>query len=273
MRRTNYSTVVMLVTLLLYLAGCTKSQDPVGSNSGLQSVNMSVAFSKSGATGLSKSDGTFSADSLRIDSAIVVFQRIKFESHIDSVLVDTTEDYPGHDSDDGRGESFVFRGPIVVHVRDTTTIDFAQGELPAGTYDGIKFKIHRIGFGEAFEDSDDLNHHPKTKLDSSLPGSSIIVWGAVKKSGVWVPFAFHYNSELEFKLKGNFVVPTATSSLNIVLRFDIGTWFRDPLSGSLLDPTDMSPRNRNLIYRALRQSFQTGRCGHDRNHDGYPDND
>jgi hypothetical protein len=273
MRGKNYSAILTLFATLIFLAGCTKSQNPIGSNSGIQSVNMSVAFSKSGAIGLSKSAGAFSVDSLRIDSAIVVFQRIKFESHIDSVMVDTTEDYPGHESDDGHGDDLVFRGPFVVHVRDTTTINFAQHELPAGTYDGINFKIHRIGFGEGFEDSDDLNHHPKTRSDSSFMGSSIVVWGKVKKSGVWVPFTFRYNSELEFKLKGNFVVESATNSLNVVLRFDIGAWFRDPSSGALLDPTDLSPRNRSLIYRALRQSFQAGRGGHDHDGNGFPDND
>lgn len=212
-----------------------------------------------------------STDSLEIDSAIVVFQRIKFESHIDSVSIDSTGD---HDSDDdGNDDDVIFRGPFVVHVRDTMVINFANQMLSAGVYDGIKFKIHSIGWGERFEDSDDFNHHPRTINDTTFVGSGIVVWGKVKANGTWREFTYRFGGEVEYKLEGNFVVLTATNVVNVVLRFDIGFWFRDPKTGALLDPTNTLEPNRELINRSIKRSFQTGKCGGDHDRNGWPDDD
>ena len=271
MNKMNQAAALTLLASLIFVAGCRRSENPLGSNNGMQSVNMSVAFSKGGTTSLAKTDGLASTDSLQIDSAIVVFQRIKFESHIDSVVVDTSDH---HDADDARDDANVtFKGPFVVHVRDTSSISFANQVLPAGTYDGIKFKIHSIGWGERFEDSDDFNHHPRTISDTSFVGWGIVVWGKVKHNGAWVLFTYRFGGNVEFKMKGNFVVPAATSTINVALRFDMASWFRDPRSGALLDPTDVSVQNRELINWAIRHSFQNGKGGHDNDRDGHPDND
>ena len=131
----------MALLMALMVAGCSQSDNPVAGQQQVP-VNLSVAFSSGSGTGLLKTAGGTSADSIRIDSAIVVFARIKFESHIDSVAVDSTgEDSAKVESDDNL--NVTFRGPFVVHVRDTVAIDFASQTLPAGTYNGIKFKIHR----------------------------------------------------------------------------------------------------------------------------------
>ena len=260
-----------LLTGAIFLAGCERSGNPMSSSSGMQGVNLTAAFTKSSVSSLSKTDGTMATDSLEIDSAIVVFQRIKFESHVDSVMIDSTS---GHDSDDnGIDDNVTFKGPFVVHIRDTSVIDFANQTLPAGTYDGIKFKIHALRWAERFEDSDDFNHHPRMASDTSFMGASIVVWGRVMKNGAWVPFEYKYWGEAEYKLKGNFVVPATTSSIDIVLRFDMGSWFKDPRNGALLDPTDTSFFNRAMINLAIRRSFESGHGGHDRDHDGHPDND
>lgn len=134
----------------------------------------------------------------------------------------------------------------------------------------LKFKIHAIGWRERFEDSDDFNHHPRIANDSSFMGASIAVWGKVRKNWTLVPFTYHYFGEAEYKLKGNFVVPATTSSIDIVLRFDMGSWFKDPRNVALLDPTDTSFLNRALINLAIRRSFESGHSGHDRNRDGHP---
>jgi hypothetical protein len=271
MKGMNRTVVVTLVALLTILGGCTKPQNPVGSNlsgisPGTQSVNMGVAFSTSGTASLLKTDGTFATDSLRIDSAIVVFQRIRFEPHIDSVTVDSLGDLSDHDADDYRQpDSLMFKGPFVVHVRDTSIINFANQVVPAGTYDGITFKIHKIMFGERCEDSDDFNRHANQQSNAAFMGSSIVVWGAVKRDSAWHSFAFYYNGELQVKIKETFVIASPTSSVNVALRFDLMSWFRNPSTGALLDPTDKSHRNLNLIDHAIRLAFQSGRgwCGRD----------
>lgn len=271
-KRIRFSRVVFFAAAILtggIIAGCSKSSDPVSAPAAVP-VNLAVSFSKSGiGTMLLKDVGLTSIDSLRIDSAVVVLQRIKFESHIDNVTADTS----GTDSPDNEAESNItFKGPFVIHVRDTLSINFANQTLPAGTYDGIKFKIHRLKTSEKHEDSDEHNNRPKVVgLDSSLAGSSIIVWGAIKRNGAWIPYTFKFNGEVEFKLKGNFTVSEATSTARIALNFNLGLWFKNPDTGGMLDPTDTSSSNWELYKRAIYLSFGKGKGGHDDNGDGFPD--
>ena len=256
------------ISLAGMVGSCSNSEGPILSN-GSATVSLGVTFSKMGtASSLSKSLGITAVDSLLIDSAVVVFQKIKFYTHVDTVSEDTSE----HESMENDGESMLmFRGPFVVHVRDTLAIRFASQTLPAGTYDGISFKIHRLGTGERHEDSDDFNHRVRAASDSSVEGSSIVVWGAIKKNDVWTPFVFKYNGEAQFKIKGDFVVAEATNEVKIALNFDVGMWFRNPDTGVLLDPTDQSGLNRSLFNRAIKFAFGMGRGGHDFDGDGHPD--
>lgn len=277
MKHTKFYTTILTVGIVLsvcimgwMISSCNKDSTtgPVPASS---MVNMAISFSQSGTAGSSREIGSLFTDSLHIDSGVVVFSRIKFLQHADSELVDSDEDH--HDSDkhdsDEHNESITFKGPFVVHVRDTVGINFANQELPAGTYDGIKFKIHRLKHGERHEDSDERNHHVLMD-EPTIAGSSITVWGAVYKNGAWTPFTFIFDGEFEFKIKGNFVVPVSTSTVMIALNIDMGKWFRNPSDGSILDPTDTSSENLRMIRRAIRASFGSGRGGHDRG-DGHPD--
>ena len=264
--RFNLSTVLVLSAAVIaaLLGGCAKDS-VTGPSTGTAPVSMAISFSQSGTTGLYRSSGISSIDSLRIDSAVVVIARIKFESHIDSVTVDTTE---GGTEDLDGDQNIVFKGPFVVHVRDTVAINFADAVLPAGTYDGIKFKIHRLMNGEQYEDSDEHNHRTRQR-DSAFVGSCITVWGAVYKNGAWQDFTFQFNGEYEFKIKGTFTVTEATNAVNIALNFNMASWFVNPWTGALLDPTDRSMLNQEMFRYAIRNSFERGRGGHDRG-DGYP---
>jgi hypothetical protein len=262
------SVGLVLVSMLMF--GCSKSMNPVSSTPGTASVTMSVAFSDGGTqVGLMKVSNSTMTDSIRIDSAIVVFDRIKFESNIDTVKIDTNGNGEGEDNSDS---SLIFRGPFIVHIHDTTAIDFANQLIPAGTYTGIKFKVHRMEPGEQGEDSYRFNNKMNpTSSDSAVTNYSLVVWGAIEKNGVWTPFEFKDNQELEFKIQGNFTVNSTTSTLNIALNFNMGSWFIDPMNGGLLDPTDMSYQNMEMIQQAIQLSFHNGRGGRDSNHDGHPD--
>ena len=258
-------TAVTIVGATLFVGGCNKSDSPTSASTSTPPVSLSIGFSNvSSATSLSKSTA---ADSIIIDSIDVVLQKIKFESHIDSVTVDTTGEMS---SDDGQESNITFRGPFIIHVRDSNAVSFADQVLPAGTYTGIKFRIHRIQQGEQFEDSDEHNHRHMVGNDSIM-GYSVAVWGQILKNGTWTSFSFKSNLELEFKIKGNFTITTATSTFNFVLRFNTANWFRNSDTGALLDPTDPSQTNRELINHAIRRSFERGRGGHDANDDGHPD--
>jgi len=272
MRAGFIGVAVLTIMTGLLLGGCAKSDNPVSSTESVL-VNLSVGFSKtSGRLPLLKISGAVAVDSIRIDSAVVVLQRIKFESHIDSVVVDTTGEKVEPETEEEMNVTFF--GPFVVHIRDTAAINFAAQTLPAGTYDGIKFKIHRLQPGEHHEDSDEhTGWRVNATADSVGYGSSIVVWGAVKKNGTWELFTFKFDGEFEFKIKGNFVITQATSTANIALSFNMGMWFQNPRGGSLLDPTDTSITTRGLFRQAIRHSFEMGRGGRDDNHGGHPDHD
>jgi hypothetical protein len=263
-RKQIFRIAPLFLLIVAIIIGCNKSTT-VESTSGTPSVNLAVSFSKIASNGLAKLSGLGAVDSIRIDSAVVVISRIKFETHIDTMVVDTTD---GEKDDMDDEQNIVFRGPFVIHVRDTLAIDFANQVLPAGVYDGIKFKIHRLKNGEHHEDSDERNHGRITN-DSSITGSSITVWGAVLKDSGWTNFVFNFNGELEFKIKGNFTVPLSTSSVKIALNFNMGDWFMNPYTGVLLDPTDTSTHNLRLIKKAIYVSFGKGKGGHSRG-DGHP---
>jgi hypothetical protein len=257
-----YKRLLWLISLSAIIAGCSKTTNPISSSSGSGNVTMSVAFSNTGTSvGFKKISSTMGGvDSIRIDSAIVVFARIQFETDIDTVTVDTTSNIPFINIDEDNS-SVTFRGPFVVHVNDTSAISFASDTLPAGTYTGIRFDIHRLAPGEKFFDSDDFNHIHRNANDTSATNYCIVVWGSVYKDSAWVPFEFKDNQNLEFKVRGTFTIPTATSSVNVALNFNMGSWFINPYNGTLLDPTDMSLRNYITIQQAIKMSFQNGRCG------------
>ena len=259
--------ILGLILISIFVAGCSKTTNPISSSSSTNgNVTMSVAFSDAGTPVGFRKTGAYSissitsgADSIRIDSAIVVFARIQFESDIDTVTVDTNTGIPFINVDEDNS-NINFRGPFVVHVHDTSAISFASDTLPAGTYTGIKFDIHRLAPGEKFKDSDDFNDMVGSSNDSSTMDFSIVVWGAVYKDSAWVPFEFKDNQNLEFAVKGTFTIPTATSHVDVALNFNMGSWFMNP-DGTLLDPTNTSLRNYIMIQQAIRTSFHEGRCG------------
>jgi hypothetical protein len=245
------------------LAGCSSNDGPTG-NPNAAPVQLSLSLgSNSGA--FAKTFVGTATDSMQIDSAVVVFESIKFTSQVDSVIVDTT----GEDTGEIEHElELVFRGPFVIHIQPLTVVSFANQNLPPGNYDGISFKVHRLTPGEHYEDSHEYNRHGRAPLDSLNYGSSLLVWGKVRKNGEWVPFKFAYDGELKYKLRGNFTV-AAGGTIDVALQLDPTQWFRDARSGALLDPTD--PLARGAIREALKRAFMGMRGGHDHNHDGHPD--
>lgn len=279
MRSSYFGMFVLALVAVAWIGGCSKSENPV-SPTGVTPVSMSIAFSQSGSgSSLFKSTGFGGIDSVRIDSAIVVLFRIKFESHLEEMDDDSAESDSVEHADEGEDDgaeseeesNVTMHGPFVVHVRDTVAISFGEKMIPAGIYTAIKFKIHRLRSGEHHEDSDEHSDRPIVEFDPGSEGASIVVWGAVLKGGAWVPFALFFNGEAEFKIRGNFVIPEATNTVHVALQFNMGLWFRNPQSGELLDPTDTSETNRELFMRAIKHSFGHGWGGHDDDHDGHPD--
>ena len=262
-----FKKVAGLLLISFVLFGCMKTANPLSSPSGQSgNVTMSAVFSNVGsASGLMKMGNEVSSlssvDSIRVDSAIVVLAGIKFINNVDTVTVDTADGIPTLIVDDD-DSSITFPGPFVIHVGDTNAINFADKTLPAGTYEGIKFDVLRLGPAMQFIDSRWFNNNnASTPSDSAVMNYSIVVWGSVYKDTAWVPFEFKDNQNLQFKVKGTFTISSPTTSINIALNFNIGSWFVNPVNGTILDPTDPSFASHAAIQEAIRLSFGDGRCG------------
>ena len=277
MRTGSIGLITAVVLTISGMEGCSSSDIPAAVAPGTP-VALSAVFSEAKTiTSLSKDAGFAAVDSLIIDSAIVVFDRIKFESHVESEMDDDTLET--NDLDEVEDDSIetehefnvTLRGPFVVHVRDPLAISFADGVVPAGTYTAIKFKIHRLRAGEEHEDSDEHNGRSRTLIDPTGYEASIVVWGKVRKDGGWVSFTLKYNGEATHHIHGNFVVPEATNTISFALTFNTELWFRNRETGALLDPTDTSEPNQASIMQAIKHSFARGEGGRDDDRDGHPD--
>ncbi len=261
------SKLIIPVALLgVILSGCTKSSDnPMTGGSGA-AVTLAASFSKQASgISLSKVSGAASVDSLRVDSLIVVVDKVRLWRNIDSVVVDSTSS--DDDMDRDSSEVLLFKGPFVVHVRDSVAVDFATQVIPAGSYTGVSVSIRHLMRGERHWDSDDFDHMGATPSDSSAQTASVVVWGAVKKDTGWVSFTLPLDISTTFKIKGDFTIPEATSSIQFAFNFDLDLLFTDPMSGGFLDPTN--PMERMFIGRALRNLFGHGECGRHFGHHGH----
>lgn len=241
-------------------------------------VHLSMSFSKS-TPGISllKTNAITFADSLRIDSIMVVVEKIHLHNVADSAMDDGSGGHEGgdHGFDKVNGGSdsldVTLNGPFIIHIRDTLSVDFASQVIPPGTYNKISFIIHRMNRGDEGFDSDDHRDVVIDPTDSSVVGSSVVIWGAALKNGTWTSFTFNSDLELTVNIPGTFTVPQAISSVTLAFNFNVGSLFRDPVTGTFLDPTDMSFQNHQRINQAIRSAFGNGRCGNDRNRDGHPD--
>ncbi len=263
------SRMLMYISILsMTLQGCTKNANPVAaaSPSG-PAVGLAVSFSKQvAAVPLSTAGGTL--DSVRIDSAVVVVQNVTF------LATTTSSGHDGHGEGEGGGggeAGLTFRGPFVVRILDTLGIDLASQFLPAGTYTGIRFETHSLLAGEHHEDGDDHRHNRSSISDSSFTGSSVMVWGAVLKNGDWISFAVSSNIETEIEINKNFVIPANSGVVKFAMNFNLGLLFRNPMTGTFIDPTDASMQTKELLALAIQNAFGQGRGGEDHNGDGHPD--
>jgi hypothetical protein len=158
-------------------------------------------------------------------------------------------------SRDGNTRAEIALGPVIVDLgsADLTTASVAKvldSSVPAGTYDKIKFDIHRLKSADAVAGADDL----------VKAGASILVDGTFNGTA----FQFATALEAEQELEGKFVIDG--QSQNITINFDPSGWF---LSGTtVLDPAD--PANRLAIEANIRASlaaFQDDdEVGHENHH-------
>ena len=180
-----------------------------------------------------------SADDFQIQEVKLLLKNIKIknQSHEDSLQVKT--------------------GPMVVNLNMTVkTTEFVSSEIPAGSYNRVRFEIHKIEDSEISPDAEF-----KDGMESSKR-YSIIVKGTLDGE------AFTYRSRKsavqDIKLSEDLIVEE-NSEANLTITVDPVSWFYE--GDTLLNPNDDS--NDDKIDNKLKDGFK--RAFKDNNHDGVSD--
>jgi hypothetical protein len=248
------ASILFAFIIFLQLQGCN-SNDINNPNS----TTLSLSFATN--QGLNKANLV----AIELDTIKILIRDIKLENESDSSENDTHWGMHSDTSSYYRSEDIKV-GPFVVYLNlNGVTTDFAVNSIPAGSYNEIKFKIHKI-------QADEIPPDPEFKEgdDNSLR-YSVIVKGKYNSE----PFIYKSKKSASQKIKlDTLLVVQENSVTNLTISVDPTTWFTD--GQSELDPTDST--NANLIDKNIARSFRSafedddhdGQC--DRHHDGYHHN-
>ena len=205
---------------ILFLLGCDTAENSDGA----------VSLSFSPGSSLQKiNDGT-----LELTEVKILLSDIKLE-------MEDGEDHNG----EGEDEHYILRvDPFVINLNlDGAATNFTVANAPAGLYEEVEFKIHKVGASETPPDSEF-----KEGDDESLR-YSVIAKGNYNN----VPFV--YKSKKSTHQELNFETPIEileNSFTNLTILVDPHSWFYK--DGVLLDPSN--PANENDIDNNIKESFK-----------------
>jgi len=174
------------------------------------------------------------ADTVALTSAKVLMKRIKFEN-------DAEED-----------SSELKLGPFIITLNLTGGLtEIATGDIPNGTYDKVKFEIHKM------EDNDAIGD---TSFLIGTEGCSFVI------KGMYNDTAFTYKSkkgvEIEMNVNPPIVISDSLKDVNITLTVNPSNWFKN--GGVFIDPRNEG--NRSVIDDNIKNSFK--KAYRDNDHDG-----
>ncbi len=152
----------------------------------------------------------------------------------------------------GNDEVNIKAGPVVVYLNlNGGTTNFAVNNIPPGSYDRIRFRIHTL------EDSE-IPPDPEFK-EGSLR-YSVIVKGVYNS----VPFVYKFRKSVHQDLKLEIPIQVMNSSAaNLIITVDhpLGWFYKD---GILMNPNNTE--NQNDINNNIEHSFK--KCFRDNDRDG-----
>lgn len=218
---------IMLFVVIVSSCGDSSSKSSIKEGTTLSmKADMSLPLGKSAA-----------GDTVVLDSAKVLLKRMKFESSTDE------------DSADFKIGPFIVRIDLTGGVTNITT-----GKIPNGTYDKIKFKIHKP------EDDEDIADPDFKTGISDDERFSIVIFGKYNN----VPFVYKSKKDVEQKMDINpqLVVSDSTTSTNATLLVTPAIWFLK--DGQYLNPNLES--DRDDIDDNIKKSFK--KVFKDNDHDG-----
>ena len=256
--------------LTFALAACNNDGSPTGpgANGPVATVSLSVMVPSGGAA---PSAGLFAGTPLTltvgghtlvIETADVVLREIELK-RVDSSVSDCSAEGP--ESEDC--EEFE-SGPVLLPLPlDGSVEQQLAVQVDTGTYGEVEFKVHKVG--DDALDMAFLQDHP------GFEGISIEV------TGTWDGAPFTFTSDLDVEQEIDLAQPllvtaadgtSPTAQTNLTFSVDVATWFVDPVSGDLIDPSTAleGGANEGLVKENIKASIKGFE---DDDHDGVPHED
>lgn len=217
----------LFAALLLLLPAC--QQDGTVMTTTSDPSNMSVGFfteTEVGDNTLTLSEAKFNVKSMKMDNH-------------------------GHN-----GECDVKAGPFVVYLDLTPKyVNATITTIPVGSYESIKFHIHKPNPNETMQDPD--------FIESNSRRYSVVVKGTY--NGEYFVYKSAINVERKIYVDNYPLAVATTPMINITISVNPYSWFRE--DGMLLNPMDEG--NSNKIDKNIKESLK--RAFRDINRDGWPD--
>jgi hypothetical protein len=227
MRTKNILNFILLIIFIIFLGGCG-SEDILN-----QTDNLDFSVQ-------SKTDTLADNSILLIDTAKILIKDIKLN--------------PLNNNNDTTNFKV---GPFVLYLNfDARVTKVTSGMIPIGSYDKIRFMIHKLENNEPVPDPD--------FADSNGRYSAV-----VKGRYNGIPFVFKSDKSAHQKLNMlNVLIVRSTGTTNVTLRVQPYIWFIK--NGVYLDPND--PANKSDIENNIKDNInQNIKAFTDNNRDGEPD--
>ncbi len=219
----NYwqKTVLLIGAIFLLLTACETTEP--------DQTNLSLSFATD--SNLPKSTG----DDLQLQEVKLLIRNIKIKNQ------------------SGEDSLHIKTGPMVVQLNlQGGLTEFSSSEIPQGTYNRVRFEIHKL------EDSETPPDQEFKEGSESSKRYSIVVKGTLNGE------SFMYKSKKsavqDIKLEEDLVVEE-NADANLTIKVDPFSWFYQ--GDLLLNPNDSA--NDDKIDNNLKNSFNIAFCDKDRN--------
>lgn len=225
-----------IAILSIFVSAC--SDDPVSNNQGTATFQVQLEGTVVNRT-FNKQEGSFLAagaevDSLRVSRVRVLIKELKLHRNNEDSIT---------------GDKTVKVGPILITADSAGTTAFASEPIPAGSYDKLKFEIHR------FSSSEVSQYLADPVFADFVTGDrySVIIDGVAYKGGTAFPYSYRSNITANLQFKFQPVIDVASGgSIIIVVKIDPIAVFKK--GGKILDPRDGS--NENEIDNAIKSAIK-----------------
>jgi hypothetical protein len=218
-----------VLTAFTFLAGCSNSVTTPGSNISVSTYRNNTDFTDN------------ALDSIQIDTVKVLIKDVKLKAS------------GSNDSNN------VKTGSFVLYLNANAVVNtVAIGSIPEGSYEQVKFEVHKVDGGEV---------PPDPEFREGAFGDnerySVIVKGVYHN----VPFTYKSKKSAHQKINLNpAVVVGSNNIINLTLSVNPYKWFMDG-SGMIIDPTVSA--NENDIDNNIKDNFKKAFKDNDKN--GIPD--